>query len=166
VELFLNGKSLGKKPTDRSTAFIANWSVPYQQGTLKAIGYRGGKSVNSAELKSAGKPTHIDLKPDRDHLVANGQDLSYLTVQLLDEHGVRNPLAEDLITFAVNGPGTIVAVANANPISTESYQQPKRKAWQGRALLIIKSEKQAGRITVTASAKGIAPARAIIDTAR
>ena len=126
VELFLNGKSLGKKPTDRSTAFIANWSVPYQPGALKAIGYRGGKSVNTAELKSAGKPTHIDLKPDRDHLVANGQDLSYLTAQLVDEHGVRNPLAEDLMTFAVNGPGSIVAVANANPISTESSNNQRK----------------------------------------
>jgi beta-galactosidase len=98
--------------------------------------------------------------------VANGQDLSYLTVQLVDDHGVRNPLAEDLITFAVNGPGSIVAVANANPVSTESYQQPQRKAWQGRVLLIIKSDKQAGRITVTASAKGITPAKVTIDTAR
>ncbi len=163
VELFLNGRSLGKKATNRSTAYTAAWVVPYQAGVLKATGYNAGKPVSSSELNSAGHPTHIKLTPDRSHITADSQDLSYVTVELVDDHGVRNPAAENLITFAVAGPGRIVGVGNANPLSTESYQQPQRKAWLGRCLLIIKSGKQAGAITVTASAKGFLPAKIIID---
>lgn len=163
VELLLNGRSLGKKATNRSTAFAASWVVPYQAGVLTAIGYRAGKPVSSSELKSAGQPTHVRLTPDRTRLVTDGQDLSYITVELVDEHGVRNPTAESLVRFSVVGPGEIVGVGNANPISTESYQQPQRKAWQGRCLLIIKSTKQAGKIAVTASAKGLVSAKTVID---
>jgi beta-galactosidase len=163
VELFLNGRSLGKKATNRSTAYTAAWVVPYQAGILKAIGYSAGRRVNSSELNSVGQPTHIKLIPDRSRITANGQDLSYITVELVDDDGVRNPDAENLIRFTVAGSGQIVGVGNANPLSTESYQQPQRKAWQGRCLLIIKSGKQVGEITVTASAKGFLPAKIVID---
>jgi beta-galactosidase len=166
VELFLNGNSLGKKPTNRSTAYTATWTVAYQSGVLKAIGYRAGKQVNSAELKSAGPAVLIKLTADRTSVGADGQDLSYVTVELLDERGVRNPVAENLISFAVAGPGSIVAVANANPVSTESYQQPQRKAWQGRCLLILKSGKQPGEITLTASAKGLRSAKVVITVSK
>ena len=163
VELFLNGRSLGKKPTNRSTAFIATWVVPYQAGVLKAIGYDAGKTVNSFELSSAEQPKRIKLTADRTRMAADGQDLSYITVELVDGHGVRNPKAENLIKFTLTGPGHIVGVGNANPVSTESYQRPQRKAWQGRCLLIVKSDKQAGQITVRASAEGLAPAEIVID---
>jgi beta-galactosidase len=162
VELFLNGRSLGKKETNRSTSFTATWFVPYQAGVLKAIGYDAGKPVNSSELSSAKPPTRIKLTPDRTRIAADGQDLSYITVELLDGHGVRNPNAENLIKFTLAGPGHIVGVGNANPVSTESYQQPQRKAWQGRCLLIIKSDKQAGQITVRASAEGLVPAEVVL----
>jgi beta-galactosidase len=163
VELFLNGRSLGKKVSNRSTAYTAMWVVPYQAGVLKAIGYEAGKPVSSSELKSAGQPTHIKLTPDRTRIAADGQDLSYITVELVDDHDVRNPKAENLIKFAIAGPAQIVGVGNANPVSTESYQEPQRKAWQGRCLLIIKSGKQAGKITVTASAKRLLPAQIVLD---
>jgi len=163
VELFLNGRSLGKKATNRSTAYTAIWTVPYQAGVLKAIGYDAGKPVSSSELSSAGPPTRIKLVPDRTRIAADGEDLSYITVELVDGHGVRNPTAENLIKFAVAGPGHIVGLGNANPVSTESYQQPQRKAWQGRCLLIVKSDKRAGKITVRASTNGLAPAEIVID---
>ena len=163
VELFLNGRSLGKKPTNRSTAFIATWVVPYQAGVLKAIGYDAGKTVSSFELSSAEQPKRIKLTADRTRMAADGQDLSYITVELVDGHAVRNPKAENLIKFTLTGPGHIVGVGNANPVSTESYQRPQRKAWQGRCLLIVKSDKQAGQITVRASAEGLAPAEIVID---
>jgi beta-galactosidase len=81
--------------------------------------------------------------------------LSYVTVEVLDSKGTRNPKAENLLKFEVSGPGTVVGVGNANPISTESYQRPERKAWQGRCLVIIKSNEQAGKITLRASAEGL-----------
>ena len=164
VELFLNGESLGKKPTDRSTAFTASWAVPFKAGELKAIGYRAGKQVNSSALKTAGIVAAVKMTPDRTRINSDGQDLSYVTVELTDSRGVRNPTAENLVNFALTGPGVIVAVGNANPTSTESYQQPKRKAWQGRCLVIIKSTKQSGAITLTASAQGIPTTKVVITS--
>jgi beta-galactosidase len=162
VELFLNGRSLGKKRTDRSTEFIATWNVPYQAGILKAVGYREGKEVGSTELKSAGEVVALKAMADRMTISGDGQDLSYVTVELVDAKGVRNPTAENLVRFALTGPGEMIAVANANPMSTESYQQPQRKAWQGRCLVVIKSRRQAGPITLTASANGLRPAKVVI----
>lgn len=164
VELFLNGASLGRKATNRSTAFIATWSVPYKPGTLKAVGYTRGNRVNSADLRTAASPTHIRLTPDRKTIAATGQDLTYVTVELLDENDERNPNEERSVNFSLSGPGEIVAVANANPMSTESYQQPQRKAWKGRCLVVIKSGKSAGQISLTASAKGLRPAKTVIVT--
>jgi len=164
VELLLNGKSLGRKPTNRSTAYTATWDVPYQAGVLHAVGYNGGRATSFVDLKSAGPPSAIKLTPDRARIVADNQDLSYVTVELVDAKGVRNPTAENSIRFAVYGPGTIVAVANANPISTESYQRPQRKAWQGRCLVIVKSTQQAGPITITASSSGLRPAKVVLSS--
>ncbi|MDT5263344.1 MAG: beta-galactosidase, partial [Acidobacteriota bacterium] len=158
VELFLNGRSLGRKPTNRSTELTARWNVPYQAGVLKAVGYDAGKQAGSAELCTAGEPARITLSADRSDIKADGEDLSYITVELTDARGVRNPKAENLVRFSVEGPGTIVAVGNANPVSTESYQQPQRKAWQGRCLLVLKSERRAGRVVIRASTQGLAPA--------
>ncbi|MCX6261071.1 MAG: DUF4982 domain-containing protein [Bacteroidia bacterium] len=163
VELFLNGKSLGKKPTNRTTKCIAVWQVPYQPGTLKAVGYNSKKLVNVSELKTAGDPAQIKLTADRSKIKADGQDLSYVTVELTDANDIRNPKAESLITFSIDGPGTIVAVGNANPVSIESCQLPQRKAWRGRCLVILKSDSKAGKITLKASATGLNPASIEID---
>ncbi|GAB2467629.1 hypothetical protein GCM10011375_31240 [Hymenobacter qilianensis] len=155
VELFLNGKSLGTKPTTRATKFMATWSVPYQPGELKAIGRTGAKEVATATLQSADKLTRLALTPDRQTIRANGQDLSYITVELVDSKGIRHPKADNALKFELSGPGTIVGVGNANPTSIESYQRPQRNAWQGRALVIVKSGEQAGKITLRASAEGL-----------
>ena len=101
----LNGRSLGRKPTNRSTAYTATWGVPYQAGVLHAMGFNGGKATSSADLKSAGQPSAIKLTPDRVRIVADNQDLSYVTVELVDAKGVRNPTAENSIRFAIEGPG-------------------------------------------------------------
>lgn len=155
VELFLNGKSLGKKPTNRSTRFMASWQVPYQTGTLKATGYQGKKQVSSSELKTAKEASQMALTCDRNEIKANGQDLAYITVELKDANGVRNPKAENLVKFEVEGPGTLIAVGNANPMSLESCTLPKRKAWQGKCLVIIKSESTPGKITLKARSEGL-----------
>jgi beta-galactosidase len=164
VELFLNGRSLGKKPTNRITKYIAVWQVPYQFGNLKAVGYNGKKHVNVSELKTTGDPAQIKLTADRSKIKADGQDLSYVTVELTDANGIRNPKAESLITFSIDGPGTIAAVGNANPVSIESCQLPQRKAWHGRCLVILKSDSKAGKITLKASATGLNPASIEIDS--
>ena len=156
VELFLNDQSLGKKPTNRTTKFTALWQVPYQPGKLKAVGYNGKKQVNIALLQTASEPTVIKLSADRNQIQSNGQDLSYITVELTDANGIRNPNAENQVKFQIEGPGTIVGVGNANPVSTESFQLPQRKAWQGKCLVIIKSTQQPGDIVLKATADGLA----------
>ncbi|SMB99113.1 glycoside hydrolase family 2 sugar binding [Hymenobacter roseosalivarius DSM 11622] len=162
VELLLNGKSLGVKPTTRATRFTATWSVPYQPGELKAIGRTGDKVVSTATLQSAAQPVRLTLTPDRPTIQANGQDLSYIAVELVDSKGVRHPKAENALKFELSGPGTIIGVGNANPRSLESYQRPQRNAWQGRALVIIKSGEQAGKITLRASAEGLPAAEVTV----
>ncbi|GAA0540659.1 glycoside hydrolase family 2 TIM barrel-domain containing protein [Chitinophaga japonensis] len=155
VELFLDGRSLGKKATSRSNKFTAVWQVPYKAGTLKAIGYTRGREVNNAVLRTAASPVQLELNADRTTIHADGQDLSYITVTLQDADGVRHPKAEDEIQFTITGPGTIAGVGNANPRSVESYQRPQRKAWQGRCLVIVRSTGQAGEIVVKAAADGL-----------
>jgi len=156
VELFLNGKSLGKKMTDRSTKFIASWQVPYQQGVLKAVGYNAkNKVINSCELTTAATAIQLQLTADKKTIKANNQDLCYVTVQLVDAKGNCNPLAENLVKFEVDGPATIVGVGNANPRSVESCQSPERKAWKGKCLVIVKAGKSAGEIKLKAVADGM-----------
>ena len=164
VELFINNHSLGKKITNRSTQFLGHWDVPFQSGNLKAIGYRNKKKVNEAELRTASSVNNIQLHADRTELKANGEDLSYITVSLNDQSGIRNPKAENLVKFEIEGPGTIVGVGNANPVSLESYQQPQRKAWQGRCMFVIKSSGKPGTIHVKATSPGINSAELTINS--
>jgi beta-galactosidase len=164
VELFLNNKSLGKKKTDRSTEFKALWDVPYQKGELKAMGYTASKQVNTAILHTAANPTQIKISADRNEINSDGQDLCYITIELTDAAGSRNPKAENLIKFEIEGAGTIVGVGNANPMSTESNQLPERKTWQGRCLVIIKSENKPGKISLKASSAGLKPISIIINS--
>jgi beta-galactosidase len=162
VELFLNGKSLGKKKTDRATKFTATWNVPYKAGIIKAVGYKGSKQITSSQLQTAQEPTAVKLTTDRTTIHADGQDLSYITVELVDVNGIRNPKAENVVQFEIEGAGTIIGVGNANPVSLESYQLPQRKTWQGRCLVIVKSKREAGSITLKASAEGLGSAQSVI----
>ena len=158
VELFLNEASLGRKLTGKDNRYLATWQVPYQPGNLEAVGYSQGKRVNTAQLKTAGQPAKIKLTPDRTMLVANGQDLSYVVVEIVDRNDIRHPKADNLVTFQLSGPGTIAGVGNANPVSLESYQRPQRRAWHGKALVIIKTAKTPGKIILKAISSGLTAA--------
>ncbi|MBW6500709.1 MAG: DUF4982 domain-containing protein [Bacteroidales bacterium] len=164
AELFLNGKSLGRKPTNRSTEYKATWNVQYEPGTLKAAGYQKRKQVTSAELKSAGEPARILLTADKSVIRSDGQDLSYITVELVDEKGVRNPLAGNPVSFETEGPGSIIAVGNANPVSLESIISSERKACRGRCMVILKSGSEAGTVTLKVSSPGLKTSEILITT--
>jgi beta-galactosidase len=165
VELSLNGKTLGIKPTSRETEFKASWQVPYEKGTLKAIGYHDNKISETSELQTAGRPYRIRLTPDREIIKSDRQDLCFITVEILDKNNIPVPYSDNTINFRVNGSGVIAAVGNGNPVSLESYQQPFRKAYEGKCLLIIKSKDTAGQIEATASGKGLLADKIIIKTA-
>jgi len=162
VELFLNNQSLGKRPTNRSTKFMAVYKVAYAAGELKAVGYDNGKKIKTAILKTAGEATQIQLSADRKTIQSDNEDLSYVTVELVDKNGTRNPNADNLVHFEIEGPGMIAGVGNANPVSVESYQLPQRKAWHGRCMVIIKSKKSAGDIVLKATSPGLSDAEIVI----
>jgi beta-galactosidase len=179
VELFLNGKSLGRKQrfgepvelpvgpnisADRkySSKFRLMWQVDYQPGALKAVAYQGGKEVAVDEVHTAGAPARIKLLPDRAAIHAGGDDLSFVTVRIEDRDGNLCPMADNLVRFALAGPGAIAGVDNGNAATTEPFQADHRKAFSGMALLIVRSQQKAGTIHVTATAEGLAQAAAEI----
>ncbi|MBE0655828.1 MAG: DUF4982 domain-containing protein [Bacteroidales bacterium] len=164
VELLLNGQSLGVRETNRATEWIARWKVPYNAGTLKAIAFQGTTEVDAMELHTAGEPVSLKLSADRLQIKADKQDLSYILVELVDQDGHRNKVTEALVEFEIDGPGTILAVASSNPMSDESYQQPRRKAYQGRCLVIVKSTDQPGNIILKAASEGLKSGEVTITT--
>jgi len=164
VELWLNNKMVGRKKTNSLTKYIASWKIPFQPGVLKAIGYSGTKKVAEYLLQTATATAKISMEADRKEIMADGQDLSYITVELKDANGITNPLTSLPVSFKISGPGEIVAVASSYPKSTESFMQLKRTTWQGRCLVIVKSANQQGSIKITALADGLTPAEIIIET--
>ncbi len=155
VELFLDNKSIGKKANSRETEFITRWNVPYQPGKLRAVGYDNKEEITSSELQTAGEPVKVKLTSDRINLKADGQDLVFITVEIQDANDIRNPKATNLVRFDIEGQGSIIAVGSSNPLGLESFVQPERKAYQGRCLVIVRSDREPGNITLTASSEGL-----------
>jgi beta-galactosidase len=179
VELFLNGKSLGREkrfshlwdmpvgknvsPNEKfTTKYRRIWQVPYQPGTLKAVAYNGGRQVAVEEVRTAGAPAKITLTPDRATIHADGDDLSFVTIRVEDKAGNLCPLADNLVRFSVTGAGAIAAVDNGNAATVEPFQADYRKAFNGLALLIVRAKDQPGPIHVAATSEGLAGAKAEI----
>jgi beta-galactosidase len=157
VELFLNGVSQGirSKTVD---LFHAMWRVKYQPGTIKAISRKDGKTVLEKVINTAGKPAKIELTADRTNLKADGKDLSFITIKVLDEAGNMVPDADNLINFKVKGAGFMSGVDNGLQTSMESFKASYRKAFNGMCLLIVQTNKKPGIIEVEASSDGLAQA--------
>ncbi|NOR74238.1 MAG: DUF4982 domain-containing protein [Draconibacterium sp.] len=163
VELFLNGISLGVKDANLENEYIAKWSVPYQSGELKAMATNKNGETFTNVLKTANTPVKILLTAGRSELNPNGQDLSYIVVDLVDANGLLHPKTENLVQFEIEGSGKIIAVANSNPMSIESFQQPKRKAYKGRCLVIVKSGKEVSEMSLVAKSEGLKSAELKIN---
>jgi beta-galactosidase len=182
VELFLNGKSLGRKKrfsepvelpvgpnvsADRKflSKYRLEWQVPYEPGDLKAVAYRNGKQAAVDEVRTAGAPARVKLTPDHTSILADGDDLSFITVRVEDRDGNLCPSADNLVHFNVTGAGTIAAVDNGNAATDEPFQADRRKAFSGMALLIVRSKSgQAGRIHIAATSDGLTAAAADVTT--
>ncbi|MCL6524893.1 MAG: DUF4982 domain-containing protein [Thermoflavifilum sp.] len=162
VELFLNGHSLGKK-SKAPGQFHVMWRVDYEPGELKAISYDHGKVVKTAVVRTAGAPYRIELIPDRQHIHADGRDLSFITAKVVDEKGTLVPYADQLIHFEVQGPGSIAGTDNGSEIDHESFKAPEHHAFNGLALVVVQSNGRAGNIRVRATAEGLQPAEVTID---
>jgi beta-galactosidase len=155
VRLYLDDKPIGEKPTTRAEQFKATFSVPYAPGVLKAVGLQDGKPVVETVLRTAGKAVQVRLTADRTALRANGEDLSYVTVEAVDSAGLPDPNADHQISFTIGGAGVIAGVGNGDIASEEMYQGNQRKLFHGKALVIVRAARTAGAIQLTASGPGL-----------
>ena len=163
VELFLNNKSLGIRKKSGDELHV-KWTVPFEPGILKAISRKNGKTVLVKEVKTAGAPAKLILKADRNSINADGKDLSFITVTIVDKDGNIAPRADNEINFKISGAGFIAGVDNGSETSHESFKGNKHAALNGLALAILQSDGKKGKITLTASAVGLEPATVIVET--
>jgi beta-galactosidase len=161
VELLLNGRSLGSKPLSPDAAARA-WKIPYEPGTLRAVGRNKGQVAATHELRSAGPGKKLVLAADRPGLTADRDDVLYVTASVVDENGVENPWADDLIGFDLSGPGAIAAVDSADLKSHEPFQARERRAVRGRCVAILRAM-AAGKLTLRATAAGLSSATLTVD---
>ncbi len=183
AELFLNGKSLGrkvkgvdvvemdcfnmvkKKMEVLKSKYRLCWEVPYQAGEIKVIGYNNGKKIVEKAICTASEPAKIVLSADRDVITADGRDLSYVTVRVEDKDGNLCPMADNKINFKVEGVGELLAVGNGNSASLESFHAPHIKAFSGMCVAILKgSADSAGTMTLSATSNGLESAEIEIIT--
>ena len=150
VRLYLNNKLIEEKGV---TACQAVFTLPYQPGILRAEGIAGGQVKETVTLQTAGEAKTIRLTADHTKLKADGQDLAFITVEMLDANGVVNPTADNLLTASVKGPATIVAFGNADIKDCDPYTDSTHKVWKGRALLVVRSMAKKGKVTVTVQDK-------------
>lgn len=175
AELFINGKSQGKRTKDLSIGIDSTYTdaaqksferqkryrlmwmdTRYEPGTVKVVAYDNeGKAVAEKEVHTAGKPHHLVLTADRDRLAADGEDLSFINVKVVDKDGNLCPDATSKIKFKVKGAGVFRAAANGNPASLESFQKPEMKLFSGQLTAIVQTISKAGTIIFEASSPGI-----------
>jgi beta-galactosidase len=166
AELFLNGKSLGRKKKG-AYEYRLRWDdVVYEPGTLDVVAYKKGAKWATAEMKTAGPSAELELEPDRTEIRADGRDLSFVTVTVTDKAGVTSPPADNRIHFEIEGPGEIVATDNGDPTSFESFHSCDRNAFSGFCLVIVRGKAgQTGTINVSATADGLKAGKASIKAA-
>jgi beta-galactosidase len=185
AELFLNGKSLGRKKKifegvnggngqpqvvngitiNGQPAYRIRWDeVVYEPGELKVVAYKDGKQWATDTVKTTGAAAQLQLKPDRATITGDGHDLSFVTLTVQDKDGLMVPRSRNQITFEISGPGEIVATDNGDPTDMNIFSKPERKAFNGLALAIVKAKRgQAGMITVTAKSEGLTTASTTIS---
>ncbi|MCE0496778.1 MAG: DUF4982 domain-containing protein [Methylacidiphilales bacterium] len=153
VELFLNGKSLGEKEVPKDHA--VEWSIPYQPGTLSAEARKEREVAARTKRVTADAPAGIRLKLEPCELRANAEDVSVVTVEIIDEKGQFVPTADILVKFAIRGPARIIGVGNGNPVSYESDTAKQRTTFNGLCQVLVQASDTAGEIVLSASADGL-----------
>ncbi|HPQ64167.1 MAG TPA: beta-galactosidase GalB [Bacteroidales bacterium] len=161
VELFLNGNTMGRQSRGEND-FNLVWRVPFEEGALLAVGYRNGTEIMRREIHTAGEPAALMLAPDRSDIRADGTDLSFITVTVVDENNNPVPHADNMVNFSVEGPGIIAGVDNGSQTSMEPFKADYRKAYNSKCLVVVKAGKEKGEIKLTASADGMQDATCVI----
>ncbi len=158
VELFLNEKSVGIKKKQGDSLHVM-WRLTFEPGTIKAVSRKNGKVVLTKEVNTAGPAYKIELIADRSTISAGGEDLSFITIKVVDKKGNLVPNAANLVQFDVSDAGSITAVDNGSQTSMESFKDNKHKAFNGLCLAVIRSNETKGIIIVKATAAGLQPAQ-------
>jgi beta-galactosidase len=164
VELFLNGASQGVKEVARNSH--VSWKVAYKPGTLEAHGYKGGQKVMTDKRETTGGPAKLLLRPDRREIMADGEDVSLVELQVLDKEGRMVPVADNEIVFELSGNGKIIGVGNGDPSSHEPDKAHKRRAFNGLCMVIVQAGKEAGELQLQASSPGVEPVTVVITSTR
>lgn len=165
AELFLNGKSLGRKKKMQYEYRLRWDEVKYQPGKLKVVTYKNGKKWAENVVKTTGEPARLEASADRDKIRADGKDLAFITVRVTDKAGLMAPRANNPIKFEIEGPGEIVATDNGDPTSFVPFPSHERETFNGLALIIIRSKPgDSGSIKVTAKSSGLKEARVAVKS--
>ena len=158
VTLMLNDKIIGTKKLSEAVRGVLSWQVPYEPGTLKAVGRADGREVCDCVLKTAGAAGRIELLPDATQLRADGKDVCHVEFRIVDASGVRVPNADAEVKFDLTGPAKIIGLGNGDVNSAEDCKANTHHAFQGRGLAIVQTTAAPGEITVQATAPGLEPA--------
>lgn len=167
AELFVNGKSYGRQTKNRQTVenrYRLMWhNVTYEPGEVKVIAYDAdGKAVAEKNVYTAGKPHHIELQTDYTSLKADGKDLAYVTVRVVDKEGNLCPTDGRLLNFRVKGAGSYRASANGDPTCLDLFHLPQMHAFNGMLTVIVQAGETAGNLELQVSAKGLKTARLVL----
>lgn len=166
-ELFINGKSQGRRKKG-AYEYRLRWDdVKYEPGEVRVVTWRNGRKWANASVKTAGEPARLELTPDRAAIRADGSDLSFVTVRIADANGVTAPRADNSVSFTIEGPGEIIATDNGDSTSFESFQSPQRAAFNGYCLVIVRSKPgQTGKITLRAESPALQRASVVLRSVR
>ena len=165
VEVFVNGTSIGRKPVsmERPMPYSARFVTTYQPGTVTAVSYRDKKEVSRDTLTTTGQPAQIRLVPETRKLSADGHDVLYMGIEILDSEGRIVPDAKVALTAEVSGAAVLAGFGSANPITEEDYTDNEATTFRGRAMLVLRSGYTAGTCSVTVQADGFAPATEVVS---
>jgi beta-galactosidase len=162
VELFHNGQSLGAKDVKKD-AHVA-WNVEYAPGSIEARGWKDGKQVMTARRDTTGAAAKLVLRPDRDSLFADGEDVAMFAVEVQDANGRTMPITDNLVTFKVTGPARLIGVGNGDPTDQSPDKGTSRKAFSGYCMALVQTEKTPGAITVEVTSPGLTAASANVTS--
>ncbi|MGN1064211.1 MAG: DUF4982 domain-containing protein, partial [Thermoguttaceae bacterium] len=156
AELFLNGKSLGRKHKEQFKYRLEWNDVRYEPGVLRAVSYKNGEVWDEATVETTGAPAALRLTVDKNELTADGRDLAFATLEVIDVEGRVVPTAFVDVVFSVEGKGVIVATDSGDACDLVSYSSPKRKTFSGLASAIVRSKRgETGVFKLKASAEGL-----------
>jgi beta-galactosidase len=165
AELFLNGKSLGRKIMDKNILKI-DWNVPYQEGRIEAVAYKNGKEVARTFHETAGEASDFNVKIDHKELKVGSNELAYIEVTIIDKNGTPVPYADNLVSFELEGNGELVGIGNGDVYGKQSYVGNEIKAFRSKCLVVVKPTDKVGDIKIKVKSEGLKTKEILLKSVR